>query len=44
VELSSFVGRQAELRSLIERLQAAEQGHGGLVLVAGERALARHAV
>ena len=36
VPVTSFVGRHAELRAVIERLRAAEQGQGGLVLLAGE--------
>jgi eukaryotic-like serine/threonine-protein kinase len=36
VPLTSFVGRQAELRTVIDRLRAAEQGQGGLLLLAGE--------
>jgi len=31
-----FVGRARELARLLERLEAAERGQGGLVLIAGE--------
>ncbi len=38
---SPFVGRGQELRALRRRFEAAEQGHGGLVLLAGEAGIGK---